>query len=69
MTETYTTIFRTGGTKSFSWKKCTPCQTYDAADKQAADIIRGGRWAMVYKTSQLNAIGIPTTYDAQSVEA
>jgi hypothetical protein len=59
MTETFTTIYRTGGTERCQWKRCLPLTSEQAACEQAAHIERMGYRAIVHRTHILDAIGMP----------
>jgi hypothetical protein len=61
MSETYTVIYRTGGTENFRWLKTLPMQRHEALAAKA-EIERGGRAARMHKTSLLESIGLPETY-------
>lgn len=62
--KSYTVIYRTGGTENFQWKKCLPVATREKAFQDKAEIERMGYKSIVHDTDQINAIGLPETYDA-----
>jgi hypothetical protein len=68
MTETFTTIYRTGGTENCVWKRCLAVLTVAEANEQAAKIERMGYRAIVHRTHILDAIGMPEGWTTQRVE-
>ena len=66
MSKTFTVVYRVGGTENFKWCKALPVATREAAELQKAEVIRGGRPAMVFDTERLEAVGLPETYDAKT---
>ena len=59
----YTVIYRTGGPERFEWRQCSPVSTFAEAASLKDSIVRGGRRALIHRTSQLVAIGLPTTWE------
>ena len=63
MRQSYSVIYRDGGTINFKWHRVGG--TYDnsqEADNKAAEIERMGYKTYVYKTQELDKIGMPETY-------
>lgn len=59
----YTVIYRMGGTERFEWRSCVPVATMQEAVSLKESIERGGRKALIHRTSQLAAIGLPETWE------
>jgi hypothetical protein len=68
MTDTFTTVYRTGGTENCVWKRCLAVPTETEARKQAADIERMGYLAIVHRTHVLDVIGMPEGWTAKREE-
>lgn len=64
MTNTFTVIYRTGGTMNARWHRCAAVATIEDARKMQDDIRRGGRKALIHKTNLLDSIGLPSGYEA-----
>jgi hypothetical protein len=58
--ETFTVVYRTGGTESAKWRKCLPVLSSAEAVALADDIGRMGYKAIIHFTATLEAIGMPT---------
>ena len=61
--ESYTVIYRTGGTEVWEWRACRPVATLAEAISEKASIQRMGYAATFRRTSAVGANGIPTTYE------
>ena len=61
--ETFTVVYRTGGPAKCVWKRTLPWSSEDIALRSAEGIERGGRLALVFRTSKLDAIGMPEGWD------
>ena len=61
---TYTVIYCVGGTENFKWKRALPVATWGEALAQAETIERAGRPALIHKTKELDALGLPETFAA-----
>lgn len=64
MHDTFTVIYRTGGTMNARWHRCASVATHEEARKMQDEIKRGGRKALIHNTRLLDAIGLPTGYEA-----
>lgn len=64
----FTVVYRLGGSANFSWQRTVAFSTYAQAEEAAGDIRRGGRPAMVFKTSALDAIGLPETFEPGAID-
>lgn len=62
MIETFTVIYRTGGTINARWHRCATVATIEEAARMRDEIKRGGRKALIHKTHLLDAIGLPQGY-------
>ena len=60
----FTVIYRVGGTESFEWRQCIQVGTMQEAVSQKDSIERGGRKALIRRTSSIGAYGLPTTWNA-----
>ena len=61
---TYTVAYRMGGTANCTWHRTLAFSTRDEARRVADDVERGGRKALVFKTHELDAIGMPVGWEA-----
>lgn len=61
---TFTVIYRTGGTKRCTWRRTTPVLTREAANKRRDEVERMGYKAITHKTDELDRIGMPEGWDA-----
>lgn len=61
---TFTVIYRTGGPAMCAWHKCLAVLTMEEAIEMKRDIERGGRKAIIHKTDELNALGMPEGWEA-----
>lgn len=64
--KSFTVIYRTGGKLNFQWKKCLPIANKAKALADKAEIERMGYPALLFDTVQLEAIGLPETYNAET---
>ncbi len=60
---TFTVIYRTGGTENCQWRQCSPVATMQEAASQKDSIERGGRKALIHRTSAVVAHGLPEGWD------
>ena len=58
-----TVIYRTGGTENCEWRQCNPVATMQEAVSQRDSIERGGRKALIHRTSAVVANGLPTDWE------
>ena len=56
---TFTVAYRCGGPAACEWKRTLAFVTRPEADAAAASIEAGGRKALVYRTAELDRIGLP----------
>lgn len=61
---TYTVIYRTGGTEDCKWRPCRPASTMQEAVSQKDSIERGGRKALIKRTSEVVKHGLPEGWEA-----
>jgi hypothetical protein len=61
--DTFTVIYRTGGTVNFKWHKAFPVETATEAEALRQSTERMGYKALTHRTSELNKIGLPETYE------
>ena len=62
--KTYTVIYRVGGTKRFTWHRCFDSHTDFYNARLQADVLEHqGYKALIHNTAQLNAIGLPDTWE------
>ncbi len=70
MRNTWTVVYRTGGTALCQWRRVFDTYTDEsAARKVAEEIERGGRCALVFISRQLETIGMPEGWDSSSPRA
>jgi len=65
--QTYTVIYRTGGTENFKWNRVG--ERYpdrSSAQKSADGLERMGYPSLVHDTKLLDAIGLPETFNANA---
>lgn len=62
--DTYTPIYRTGGTKRCTWRRVEAQPTKEAAQAKAAEIEKMGYKTLIHVTRILNVIGMPTGWEA-----
>jgi hypothetical protein len=63
--QTFTVIYRTGGTENFKWNRVGERYTNRTSAKESADgLERMGYPALIHDTKLLDAIGLPSTYSA-----
>ncbi len=55
----FTVVYRTGGYESCLWRQCLPVATMQEAASQKGSIERGGRKALIQRTSAIVSIGLP----------
>lgn len=60
----FTVVYRTGGPASCEWRQCLPVATMREAVSQKESIERGGRKALIKRTSEVVAHGLPVGWDA-----
>lgn len=58
-----TVIYRTGGTENCEWRQCNPVATMQEAVSQKESIERGGRKALIQRTSAIVANGLPEGWE------
>ena len=64
-TKSFTVIYRTGGTERFTWRRVFDSyRHYEDAKVIALDLERQGYPALIHPTRLLDAIGLPSTYEA-----
>lgn len=64
MTNTYTIIYRTGGTANFRWHRVLErYATRHAASPVQDELERAGYLTRCHVTRQLDAIGLPETFE------
>lgn len=63
MRQSFTMIYRTGGTERCTWRRCLATLDLTEAERQAADCERMGYKAIVHHTDRLNAVGMPTGWE------
>ena len=61
----YCVCFRTGGTQNFRWMRTSDVYTRDQVMASVTGSRRMGYPAYYARSAQLNAIGLPETYDYQ----
>jgi len=61
--DTFTVGFRTGGTENFKWRRTLPYATREEAEKAVKEIEASGYPCLIYHTSELDAIGLPDTFE------
>lgn len=61
--EQYTVIYRTGGSERFTWHRLAKNTSLEIARKDAEEIERMGYKTLIHKTKQLDAIGLPETFE------
>ena len=66
-TTQYAVIYRTGGTENFKWVRVLGSFTRDAAFAQKDELERMGYKSLVHQAAQLDAIGLPDTFSADTV--
>ncbi len=59
----YTVIYRTGGPERFEWHRTLLQGTNAQMQDEATKIRNSGYRAIVHKTAQLDAIGLPDTWE------
>jgi hypothetical protein len=63
--QTFTIAYRSGGTSNCVWTRVLEVYpTREAAQVLVAEIERGGRKALIYKTALLDSIGLPQGWEA-----
>ena len=62
--DTFTVIYRTGGTLRCRWHKTSPKALREDAQALAADLEKAGDKSLVHNTQLLNAIGLPEGWEA-----
>lgn len=60
---TYTPYYRTGGTENFKWQRACACATKEEAQQKVDELRKAGYPAHYNETNQLDAIGLPDTFD------
>lgn len=60
----YTVVYRTGGTLDCTWRQCRPVATMQEAVSQRDSIERGGRKALIKRTSEVVKHGLPEGWTA-----
>lgn len=68
MEESFTVIYRTGGTKNFKWKEVLPVATKKEAEKKKKELERMGYKSIIHKTKELRSIGLPDTYEGEEFD-
>jgi hypothetical protein len=64
---TFSVAYRSGGTSNATWTRVLEVYpTREAAQVIVAEIERGGRKALIYKTASLDAIGLPQGWEASA---
>lgn len=66
---TFTVVYRTGGTSNAKWRRCVAVTTRNEAETMASELYVAGFKAIVFITSQLDAIGMPVGFDADTAAA
>ena len=61
---TFTVVYRTGGTENCTWRRTMAYATREEARESAASVERMGYKALVHKTHEIDAIGMPEGWDA-----
>ena len=59
----YTVIYRTGGPERFEWRRTLCSGTREQMVHEAAKCQNAGYRALVHNAAQLDAIGLPDTWD------
>ena len=59
MFTSFTVVYRTGGNDNAKWHKSSAYQTREEAEIAKESIERGGRKALVFKTADLEIVGMP----------
>lgn len=62
-TDSFTVVYRTGGSKRCTWHRTKTYPTREAANGAAAEIERMGYKALVHVTRQLDLLGMPVGWD------
>ena len=62
--DTYTVAYRTGGTEYCTWRRTLPFATKKLAYHKREEIETMGYKALVFKTAELNKIGLPEGWEA-----
>lgn len=62
--QTFTTIYRTGGTENCTWRRCLAVTSHDEAVRQARAIEQLGYKALIHRTRALDIIGMPEGWEA-----
>lgn len=60
---TFTVVYRTGGTLRCVWRRCSAVETMGEANKLFQSLARQGYKALVYRTAELDAIGMPEGWE------
>ena len=55
----FTVVYRTGGTNNCEWRQCLSVATMQEAVSQKGSIERGGRKALIHRTSAVVSNGLP----------
>lgn len=58
----FSLIYQTGGTANFKWNRVLGAFSRTEADAKRDEIMRMGYPTMIYKTSELDAIGGPSAF-------
>lgn len=62
--KTFSVAYRKGGTAQFSWNRVLEVYaTREAANASAQDLGKMGYKSIVYKTADLDSIGLPDTWE------
>lgn len=62
--DTFTVVYRTGGTEVCKWHECVPVSTMEKALELRDDCARMGYKAIIHKTSFVRSNGLPEGWDA-----
>ncbi len=62
----FTVVYRTGGPAACKWHQCRSVATLVEAVSQKASIERGGRKALIKRTSAVAMVGLPEGWEYPS---
>jgi hypothetical protein len=63
----YSVIYRTGGTVNFKWKRVLNIFIdKESAQMKKDELEKMGYKTLIFKTDQLNSIGLPESYDVET---
>lgn len=66
--KSFSVVYRSGGTHRCTWTRILDSFDETGAKARAAEIELGGRKALVFETSSLDAIGLPVGWEPKLVD-